>query len=66
MPEISNIDAKFHVTQDLIYALQNLAPENPLDKLGNGNKETLSILAEIFSKASTPAIPLRLPVREVN
>ena len=35
---MSSIDANFHATQDLIYELQNLAPENPLVKLGNEHK----------------------------
>ena len=38
MPQMSSMDANFHTTQDLIYALQNPALEIPLVKLGNGHK----------------------------
>ena len=62
---MSSIDATFHAAQHLIYALQNPAPEIPLAKLGNGHKEALRTLAEIFRKSIPPAIPLRVPVREV-
>ena len=62
---MSSIDETFHVSKYLIYALQNPAPANPLAKLGNGHKEEMSTLEEIFSKASPPEIPLRMPVREI-
>ena len=63
MPKMSSTDTTFHATQDLIYSLHNKAPENPLAKLGNGHKESLRTLAEIFSKSRPPSIPLRVPVR---
>ena len=62
---MSFIDATFHDAHDLIYAIQNLAPSNPLSKLGNGYKEVLRTLAEILNKASPPEIPLRVRVREI-
>ena len=66
MPQMSYVDATFHATQDLIYALQNPTPVIPLVKLGNGKKEALRTLAEIFRKANPPAVPLRVPVRELG
>ena len=45
MPKMSSIDATFHDAQDLVYALYNLSQENPLDKLGNGYKESVRTLA---------------------
>ena len=45
MPNMSSIDAKFHAAEDLIYALKNTAPANPLAKLVNGYKEALRNLA---------------------
>ena len=62
---MSSIDTTFHDSHDLIYALKNPAPEKPLAKLGNGHKETLRNLAEIFSRYRPPEIPLRVPVREI-
>ena len=50
MLQMSSTDATFHAAQDLVYALQNPAPENPLIKLGNGHKEALRNLDEIFIK----------------
>ena len=51
--------------QDLIYALQSLAPENPLVKLVIGHNEALRNLAEIFIKCIPPVVPPRMLVREV-
>ena len=51
---MSSIDATFHTAQYLIYLLQNTEPENPPTKLGNGLKEALNTLAEIFCKARPP------------
>ena len=65
MPKMYSIDATFHAAQNLTYVLQNTAPANPLSKLGNVHKESLRTLAEIFSKATPPAIPLRVPFREI-
>ena len=65
MPKMYSIDATFHAAQDLTYVLQNKSPANLLSKLGNVHKESLRTLAEIFSKASPQAIPLRVPVREI-
>ena len=58
MPQMSYMDATYHATQDLIYALQNPSPESSLVKLGNRHKEALRTLAEIFIKA-TPQQYLR-------
>ena len=65
MPNMSSINATLHATQDLMYALQNLSPENPLAKIENMNKEALRTLAKIFSNAITPEIPLRVPIMEI-
>ena len=63
---MSYMDATYHFTQDLIYALQNPALEIPIVKSFNGQKEALSTLAEILKKSKTPAVPPRVPVREVG
>ena len=47
---MSSTDATFHSAHNLIYATKNPATERPLVKLGNGHKESLSNLAEIFIK----------------
>ena len=60
------MDATYHAAQDIIYALQNPEPASTLVKLGNGQKEALKNLAEIFRKVNPPAVPPRLPVREVG
>ena len=65
MPNMSSIDATFHAVYDWIYSLHNTAPENLLDKLGNGHNKALRTLEEILSKCIPPAIPLRVPAREV-
>ena len=63
---MSSMDATYHAAKYLIYSLQNPEPESPLVKLGNGNKEALKILEEIFRKANPPAVPPRVPVREAG
>ena len=60
------MDATYHAVQDIIYAIYNPAPASPLVKLGNGHKEALKTLAEIFRKSNPPAVPPRVPVREVG
>ena len=55
----------FYAVHDLIYAIQNPAQSSSLVKLGNGHKEALRTLAEIFRKSSPPVIPSRVTVREV-
>ena len=45
MPQMSSTDATIHYAQDLIYALQNLAPEIPIVKLVNAHKEAFRYLA---------------------
>ena len=60
------MDATYHAAQDLIYALQNPAPANPFVKLGHLQKESLKTLAVIFIKGNPPALPLRVPVRELG
>ena len=66
MPPMSYMDANYHSAQDLIYALHNPSPTSPLVELGTGHKESLNTLAKIFRKANPPAVPTRVPVREVG
>ena len=66
MPQMSSMDATYHSAQDLIYTLQNPAPEISLVKLGHGHKEALKTLAEIFRKSNPPEIPPRVPVRKLG
>ena len=63
---MSSVGAIYHYAQDIIYAIHNPEHAIPLVKLGNGNKEALKTLANIFRKANTPVVPLRVPVREVG
>ena len=63
MPKMSYTDAKIHAAQDLIHALQNPAPANPLVALVNLHKEKLRYLTEIFEKNS-PAVPPRVPIKK--
>ena len=65
MPHMSSMYSTYDATQDLMYAIQNTEPARPLVKLGNGHKEALNSLAEIFRKSNPPEVPLREPVREV-
>ena len=65
IPKMSYIDTTFNAPQNLIYALYIPRPENPLYKIGNGHKEALRNLAEIFSKCIPPEIPLRVTIREI-
>ena len=65
MPQMSSMDATFRAAQDLIYSLYNRETTSPIVKLGDGNKETLRNISEIFLKANPPALPPRVPVREV-
>ena len=65
MPQMSSMDATYHNAHDIIYALHNTEPASHLVELVNGQKESLKTLAEIFRKANPPAVPLRVPVREV-
>ena len=66
MPWMSCMDETYHSAQYLIYAQQNPVPSIPLVKLGYGHKESLKTLANIFIKANLPAVPPRVPVREVG
>ena len=66
MPQMSYMDATYHAAKYLIYALQNPSPTSPLVTLGNVHKEALKTLTDIFRKAKTPAVPPRVPVREVG
>ena len=63
---MSSMDATYHTAQDIIYDLHNTAPESPLVKLGNGHKKALETLAEIIRKANPPAVPPRVPARDVG
>ena len=63
---MSSMDATYHDKHDLIYTLQNPAPTSPLVKLGNGHKEALKTLAEIFRTLDPPDVPPRVPVREIG
>ena len=60
------MNATYHASQDLIHALHKTAPARSLVKLGHGNKESLKTLADIFRKSNPPAVPPRVPVREVD
>ena len=64
MPEMLSTDATIHAEQDLIHALQNPAPDRTLVKLENVNKEALISLSEIFGKATSKAVPQRVPIAE--
>ena len=66
MPQMSSIDATYHAAQNLIYRIYNTAPASTLVKLGNGHREALETLAEIFRKSNPPAVPLRVPVGKVG
>ena len=63
---MSSMDSTYHDAQDIIYALHNPAPAIPLVKLGHGHKEVLKTLAHISRKANPPAVPLKVPVRELG
>ena len=60
------MDATYNSTQDIIYAINNPEPASRLVRLVNGHKEALKTLSEIFKKSNPPAVPLRVPVREVG
>ena len=62
---MSYMDANYHDAHNLIYALQNPVPSIPLIKPGNGNKEAFINLAEIIRKENPPAVPPRVPSREL-
>ena len=66
MPQMSSMDATYHDTQYLTYAPHNPEPAIPLIKVGNGHKEALKTLANISRKANPPAVPPRVPIREVD
>ena len=63
MPQMYSTDTTFHAPQNLIYALHNPSPTRPLFKIGNGNKESLRNLAEIFRQSNPPSVPPRFSVR---
>ena len=63
---MSSMDATYHTAQYLIYVLNKPSPTSPLVKLGHVHKEELKTLSIIFIKADPPAVPLRVPVREVG
>ena len=65
MPHISSIDATICAADDLIYALQNPAPESQLFKLGNGKKGGIEYPRGNIQKIKPPEVPPRVPVREV-
>ena len=66
MPQMSSMDATYHVVQDIIYALHNPALASPLVKLVHRHKKSLKTLADIFRKSNPPAVPPRVPVMEVG
>ena len=61
MLKMSSIDAIIHAAKDWIRALKNLAPTSPLVTIWNALKESLGYLADIFIKATSPEVPLRVP-----
>ena len=66
MPQMSSMDATYHAAQDIIYALHNPSPASRLVKLGNGHKEALKTISDIFRKSNPPAVPPRVSVTEVG
>ena len=66
MPQMSSMVATYHDAKYLIYELQNPEPAITFVKLGNSNKEEFKTLADIFIKVNPPAVPPRVPVREVG
>ena len=66
MPQMTSMDETYHAAQSFIYALQNPEPAISLVKLGNGNKEALMTLVEIFKKTNPPAVLPRVPVRKLG
>ena len=65
IPQMSSTDTTIHDGHDLIYALWNTLLAKQIVKLGNSHKEALISLAEIFRKATPPAVPPRVLVRGV-
>ena len=63
MPKMSSTDATIHAAQDLIHALDNSSPESQLVTLGNSQKEEFISLLEILGKATSPAVPPKVPIR---
>ena len=66
MPQMSFMDEAYNATHDLIYVLHNPEPAIPLGKLWNEHNKALKNLEEIFIKSNPPAVPPRVPVREVG
>ena len=52
---MSSKDATFHAANDLIYVQQNPEPASPIVKLGDGHKEELRTLEDIFRKKTAPS-----------
>ena len=63
MTKMSSTDTIIHSAQALIHVIYNPEPASPLVKLINLNKEELIYLADIFVKATSPAVPPKVPVR---
>ena len=63
IPKMSSTDATIHATQDLIYALQDPAPDSSSVKLVNTHNESFIEIAYIFRKETPSAVPTRVPVR---
>ena len=63
MPKMSSTDATIHAAHDLIHSLQNSESESPPVTLENTHKESLRSLSGIFVKATSPAVPPRVPAR---
>ena len=66
MPHMSSMDATYHTTQYLIDVIHNTEPKSPLVTLGSGHEEVLNTLADILRKSNPPAVPPRVPVREIG
>ena len=60
MPNILSTDAAIHSATDLIHALQNPVPSNPLFTVVNTHNYSLIYLAKIFDKENSPARPPRV------
>ena len=64
MPKLYSTNAPILSAEDIIHELRNPAPISPLVTLGNLHKEAMISLAEIFVKATSQELPLRVLIEE--
>ena len=62
---MSSTDATIHVAQNFINTMLNPAPTISLITLGNAQKELLRYLAHILVKATSPSVPMRVPIEKL-